>query len=35
MNKDIQSLIEREAEEYADSKGIYNQPRIIQVSRSG
>ena len=25
MNKDIQTLIEREAEEYADSKGIYNQ----------
>lgn len=25
MNKDIQTLIEREAENYADSKGIYNQ----------
>lgn len=25
MNKDIQTLIEREAEKYADSKGIYNQ----------
>ena len=25
MNKDIQTLIDREAENYADSKGIYNQ----------
>lgn len=25
MNKDIQALIEKEAEKYADSKGIYNQ----------